>query len=247
MAIDAFITLERLRCIRESDASGHSEPYIWPVLMWIDNNTLENPPERPELVGVTAPALGSARVVIKSGMRVGETADIPASVGILRVRFEDGSEDGLTIRRPILTVGLWEEDETPEDAVRAGFRAFSSELRAAVAEKLLDLMRANEEQKKEIIATIKKRVGSRVESAIWNGLTGEQKAWHILGQLNLDDIVGSDFKDFPDLRATPFTLAFGAGSSDHYENPGQSPGAARSRRSLPNSGRCRRECAIRHR
>lgn len=125
MATDAIITLERLRCIRESDASGHSEPYIWPALLWIDDNTIATP----ELVGVTAPALGNARVVIKNDMSAGQTADIPTSVGMLRVRFEDG----LTIRRPILVVALWEEDETPEAAMRAGFQAFSTELRAAVA------------------------------------------------------------------------------------------------------------------
>src|SRR5262245_28376897 len=125
MATDAILVLERLRCIRESDGTGHSEPYIWPVLLWIDDNTLATP----SLVGVTAPGLGNARVVIKNDMRAGQIADIPTSVGDLRVRFDDG----LTIRRLILAVALWEEDETPEAAMRAGFQAFSSELRAAIA------------------------------------------------------------------------------------------------------------------
>jgi hypothetical protein len=214
MATDSIITLERLRCIRESDASGHSEPYLWPALLWIDDNTLATP----ELVGVTAPALGNARVVIKNDMRAGQTADIPTSVGMLRVRFEDG----LTIRRLILVVALWEEDETPEAAMRAGFQAFSSELRAAVADNLFALSQAGEEELDAIIETIKTRVKDRVKSAIEDGLTGWQKTRVFLGTLNLDDIVNSASKNFPNPHVTPstFTLAFRSGSSDNYEIQG---------------------------
>jgi hypothetical protein len=203
MATDAIITLERLRCIRESDGTGHSEPYIWPALLWIDDNTLAHPQV---LVGVTAPVLGNARVVIKNDMRAGQTADIPTSVGVLRVRFEDG----LTIRRLILAVALWEEDETPEAAMRAGFQAFSSELRAAVADNLFALSQASKEEENAIIETIKTRVSNRVRSAIENGLTGWQKARVFLGTLNLDDIIGSDFKNLAEIHPTPILLTYGA-------------------------------------
>lgn len=213
MATDAIIVLERLRCIRESDGTGHSEPYIWPVLLWIDDNTLATP----ALVGVTAPALGNARVVIKNDMRAGQAADIPPSVGVLRVRFEDT----LTIRRLILAIALWEEDETPEAAMRAGFQAFSSELRAAVADNLFALSQASDEEQDAIIATIKTRVKDRVKSAIENGLTGWQKARVFIGTLNLDDIIDSAFKSFPDLFPAPITLTFGAGSSNDYEIQGK--------------------------
>jgi len=213
MATDAILNLERLRCIRESDGTGHSEPYIWPALLWIDDNTLA----KPELVGVTDPALGNARIVIKSDMRAGQTADIPASVGrVLRVRLEDV----MVFRRLILVVALWEEDETPEAAMRAGFQAFSRALRAAVADNLFALSQANEEEEKAIIETIKTRVRNRVRSAIENGLTGWQKARVLLGTLNLDDIINSDFKIIPDLLATSITLTFRAGSSDDYEIQG---------------------------
>ena len=78
MATDAVVVLERLRCIRESDGgTGHSEPYIWPTLLWIDDATLTTP----DLVGVAAPGRDSARVVVKGDMRPGETADFPTSVG----------------------------------------------------------------------------------------------------------------------------------------------------------------------
>lgn len=211
MATDAIITLESLRCISESDGTGQSEPYIWPVLLWIDDNTLATS----LLVGVTAPVLGDARVVIKKDMSAGEIADIPASVGVLRVRLEDG----LMTRRLILAVALWEEDETPDDAMRAGFQSFSSELRAAVADNLFALYGASEEEQNTIIETIKIRVTNRVRSAIEDGLTGWQKARVLLGTLNLDDIINSDFKNFPN-HETPITLAFRAGSSNNYEIQG---------------------------
>ena len=222
MATDAIIVLERLRCIRESDVTGGSEPYIWPVLLWIDDNTLATP----SLVGMTAPALGNARVVIKNDMRAGQIADIPTSVGVLRVRFEDG----LSIRRLILAVALWEEDETPETAMRAGFQAFSGELRTAIADNLFALSQASGEELDAIIKTIKTRVKDQVKSAIENGLTNWQKARVFLGTLNLDDIIGNDFKNFPDLLPTPITLAFpfetrqllsygDAGTSGNVSNP----------------------------
>jgi hypothetical protein len=213
MATDAIIDLERLRCIRESDGTGHSEPYIWPVLLWIDDNTLTTP----ELVGVTTLALGNARIVIKDDMRAGQTADIPSSVGRLRVRFEDE----LTIRRLILAVALWEEDETPEVAMRAGFQAFSRELRAAVADNLFALSQASEEEEKAIIATIKTRVRDRVTSAIKDGLTGLQKTRVLLGTLNLDDIIGSSFfRSSSELLATSISLTFRTGSANQYEIQG---------------------------
>lgn len=213
MATDAILTLNRLRCIRESDGTGYSEPYIWPVLMWVDDNTLATP----SLVGVSTSVLGNARVVVKNDMRAGETADIPASVGIRRVRFEDG----LTIRQLLLAVALWEEDETPEDALHAGFQAFSSELSSAVADNLFAFNGANEEEQIALIAKVEARVGRSVRTAIENGLTGWQKARVLLGTLNLDDIVGGDFKYFPDLLTTPITLGFELGLSDRYEIEGE--------------------------
>lgn len=207
MATDAIIGLEQLRCIRESDGSGHSEPYIWPVLIWIDDDTLSTP----ALVGVTSPALGNARIVIKDNMRAGQVADIPGQVGILRVRLDDNQ----IVRQLILAVALWENDETPEKAMREGYKAFANELGLAIADNLLALNGATEpEQRQPIIDAIKIRVRDKVESAIRNGLTGSQKARVFLGTLNLDDIVSSDFKSFPQLLSQPFSLAF---ASD--ENP----------------------------
>lgn len=210
MATDAILVLERLRCNRESDGTGHSEPYIWPALIWIDDHTLATP----QLVGVTAPAQGNARVVIKEDMRAGQEATIPTSVGVLRVRFEEN----LSVRRLIFAVALWEEDETPGDAMRAGFNAFSSELRAAIADNLFALSQASGDALDALIAEIKTRVKNRVASAIRDGLTGWQKARVFAGTLNLDDIVDSAFHNFDNIVTTPLSFRFRTGPEDHPDN-----------------------------
>jgi len=217
MATDAILALERLRCLRESDGSGHSEPYIWPVLIWIDDDTLATP----ALVGVAAPALGNARVVIKNDMRARDEADIPGSVGTLRVRLDDNQ----TIRRLILAVALWEDDETPQKAMRAGYTAFVGEMGDAIADNLFPLSAATtDEQRQPIIDEITARVKSKVESAIRDGLTGWQKARVAIGTLNLDDFIDSAFKSFSDLVNEEFRLDFaspGTRPSQRYQIEGR--------------------------
>lgn len=212
MATDAIVLLNELRCIRESDGSGGSEPYLWPVLIWIDDNTLATP----ELVGATGPVIGSARVVIKSGMRAGETAAIPASVGVRRVRFEDD----LATRRLILAVAMWEHDETPTAAMRDGFRAFQSELQEAIADNLFALASASGQALDDLIAAIEARVRDRVRAAIKDGLSWWQKARVVAGTLNLDDIVGSQFVSFETLAAGPLNLTFRSGDDNEYRVEG---------------------------
>jgi hypothetical protein len=217
MATDAILVLERLRCLRESDGSGHSEPYIWPVLIWIDDDTLATP----ALVGVAAPALGNARVVIKNDMRAQEEADIPGSVGSLRVRLDDNQ----TIRRLILAVALWEDDETPQKAMRAGYTAFVAEMGSAIADNLFALSAANtDEERQPLIDAITARVKAKVESAIRNALTGWQKARVAIGTLNLDDFIDSAFKSFPELATQNVVLDFaspGGRPADRYQIFGQ--------------------------
>ena len=224
MATDAFVILEQLRCISLRNTEQETEPYIWPVLIRVDDNTLSTP----ELVDIVTPVQGNARIVIKDNMRARETAAIPSSVGILRTRFEDG----LTVRRLILVVALLEMDETPKPAMRAGFRTFGSELRAAIAENLIALDQAEGEAEKQLIKSIQERVEDRVTSAIKDGLTSWEKTKVFAGVLNMDDPSGSAFLTFgkEGLIPTPITLAFEASrrlpfppvvSSSQYEIRGQ--------------------------
>jgi len=219
MATDAIVTLERLRCIKESDGSGHSEPFIWPVLIWIDTSNGN--------VNMADLVLGNARVVIRNNMRAGETVDIPASVRTLRVRFADNPQRFILI----LSVVLWENDETPEAAMRAGFKAFSSGLKEAVIANLLELRAAqgNPAAEAAVRAKIEKQVKEAVEEAIKGGLTTSQKLRVKLGTLNLDDVVGSDTESLGSVGQTAstraFTLTFSNQSgSEQYEITGNLAG-----------------------
>ncbi|MEO7135814.1 MAG: hypothetical protein ABI024_16525 [Vicinamibacterales bacterium] len=172
------------------------------MLIQIDDNTFATN----ERVAVIAPAVGNSRVVIKDSMRVGETADIPISVGILRARFEDNLE----IHRLLLVVALLEADEAPKSSMQKGFTAFVEELRAAIVERLFQLNNAEGEDLQAIIDAIKKRVEGRVKSVIEDSLSGWQKAKVFAGTLDMDDTVASDFVQFgkPVLEPNSFTLTF---------------------------------------
>jgi hypothetical protein len=191
--------------------------------MRVDDTTIASG----EIVALTAPALGSARRVIKDSMRAGQTADIPPVVGVLRTRFEDN----LTTRRLLLVVTLLENDETPKAAMQAGFQAFVSELRAAVIENIFELSEAEGEALDALIKKINERVASSVKSAIKGGLSSWEKAKVLAGILDLDDAVGSAFTSFGSgaLVPTTFTLTiestlplpFNFTSTQKYEIQGQ--------------------------
>ena len=211
MATQFVVKLNTLFCSREDDTEGHSEPYMWPALIWIDDHTLSNT-EVTQKVGVTAPPVENARVVIKNDMRAGETVDIPTSVGVLGIQLEDSEN----IRELILVVALVEFDETPTAALQAGFEAFSNGLRAAIADNLLSLSSPDEAVRDATIEAIKIDVHNRVVSAIRNGLTNWEKFLVFLGKKNMDDFISNQFINFSEIPPTsiqtpitiPITLRF---------------------------------------
>jgi hypothetical protein len=216
MATDAILILEQLRCIRESDGTGHSEPYIWPVFILLDDAT-----NATGHVHVAAPALGSARIIIKNDMRRGQTADIPGEVGILRFRVDDNQQ----LFQLILIVALWENDETPVKAMRAGFQAFVEGLRQAFDERLGFLVLANTPENLDpLIEDITTEVKAGVESAIRGALTGSQKFRVKIGTLNLDDFIDSSVRTIDELQSKAIALSFRSGEnppSDRYTITGR--------------------------
>jgi hypothetical protein len=197
MTTQTVVVLDQLRCIHEHDGSGHSEPYVWPTLLWIDDATLATA----ELVGVSAPDHTSARVVVEHDMQAGDAADLPDPIRVLNAAIGDG------FRAAVLVVLLWEMDDSPADAVTAGFDAFVSALRAAVADHLVALDESDSERDKAL-AEVEKAVHGAVESAI----TSKLSLWDKL-TTDFDDDVGFDtatVRTLPDTgTATALSLAFG--------------------------------------
>ncbi len=216
MTVESIVNLKTLTCQKETDASGHSEPYIWPALLKIDSDTLATD----RLLDVITPTFGHERVPIHNGIRTGDTVPIPRSVGQLKASFEEDQQ----IHRLILIVTLLEEDETPEDSVQAGFREYADALADEIRENLFALSTAQEDDRKQIIEGIKANVRKRVESAIRDSLSSFEKVKVLIGTLNLDDVVSNEFRSFNDpLTSTSpdFTLTFTKGSTERYTIEGE--------------------------
>ncbi len=191
------ITLHNLDCIREGRGSDGSDPYIWPAMVWIDQNTLA--------VGVLSPTDADALTVIKSGMRAGQSAPIPASVGVLMRPFDDDIGN-LVI---ILAVALWQRNDTPDNVAQAGFDAYSASLRQAIADNLLALDTTDQAAQDAVIQTIKTDVKNAVANAISNALSTFQKIEVWSGLLTLDSIIDNSSTVFRNIVPTSFTISFG--------------------------------------
>ena len=184
----AAINLQTLNFTRAIDGTGNSKPYIWPVVLWIDNTG----------VGATSPAVQFAEVIIANGMHAGDTAGIPPSVGELTAQIGDGFLGLITV------VALWDQRDTPDNVVQSGFQAFSSELKAAIQDNLAAL--SNPSERDATVAAIKTRVMGKVSSAIENALTWYQKIEIYLGQMHVDGNIGSDFNFLQQLVPNTVTL-----------------------------------------
>jgi hypothetical protein len=214
MTTQATITLESLHCTLESDlgkTNGHSEPYIWPALAIVTNNSFEITPK--------VALLGDSRTIIKNGMHANETAPIPYPVNTLTANFEDSQ----TNRQLLLVVALWEKDDTPAKTVQVGYQAYLDELKDAIGKNLLNFSQADDAQQKVIIDDIKKSVYAKVYAAEENSLSGWEKTQVYFGFMNLDDFMGSDFNRFSEVASTTFTLTFkgfaGDAIIDIFANP----------------------------
>ena len=193
MTTDRIVTLRELHAHKESDGSGGSEPYLWTCLVTIAQDLS---------VRGTPPAIGEARLVMAQGMRAGQTAPVPASVGVRRLRTEDGEEP----RGLILVTALLENDETPLQAVEAGYLAFMSEVPSAIQDHLLLLN--DPATRDEARSAIADQVAAAVDSAIRGALTTGQKIRVKLGLLNMDDAVDSAVQDLSGAGSTPISLHF---------------------------------------
>ena len=211
MTTQAVVTLERLRCVRESDTSGssHSEPYVWPALGVIRDYSFEITPQ--------FALLSDSRSIVKNEMRAGDVAPIPYPGNTLKANFDDS----LTRRELILFAALWEEDSSPASAVQAGYQAYLDELQVAVGSNLIALNNADEDGQKAIIEVIKQQVYAKVYAAEEGELSSWEKTKVYFGWLNLDDFMGVAYSRFETLAATTFSLTINgfAGDLVNSSNP----------------------------
>jgi hypothetical protein len=195
-AREITITLDKLSCQSEEQQSG-SNPYIWPAMVFVDKSTGQ--------VGVVSIPESSAHKILKSGMRPGDIIEIDPHVGTLR-RFFDDSTGEIVL---ILSVALFEDNDTPEDAVTAGFRAFNTTLRSAIASRLLALASPEPDDVEAAREAIAVEVEEAVSAATRGALSTAEKIKVGLGLLTPDTSMGSGSASFEDIAPRSFLLVIG--------------------------------------
>lgn len=195
-AREITITLDKLSCQSEVQVSG-SNPYIWPAMVFINKRTLQ--------VGLVSIPETSAHRILKAGMRPGDIVDIEPQIGALHRFFQEPVEEIVLL----LTVALFEDNETPDDAVRAGFRAFRSTLRSSIESRLLALGSQNPEDVEAAREEIAQEVEDAVTAATSGALSTAEKIKVGLGILTPDASMGSGSASFEEIVPRPFSLVIG--------------------------------------
>jgi hypothetical protein len=200
----ASIQLQQLRCTFQPKIEG-CRPYLWGVLLQVDDDTLASG----ALVATVSfpPMPDGSFSEIAPAMHGGDSAPIPGEVARYAARFRSGQARNDLI----LVVVLWDSQDTPLYATAKGYDAFLGEIRDAVADNLLALSTADENQEKAIEDAIKKRVHDKVEAAIRGGLSDLDKIAFATHLKVPDRVIDSQFRHVSLQAAdsvTPFTLTF---------------------------------------
>jgi hypothetical protein len=210
MNTKATITLNVLRCIKESDRGGrsHSEPYVWPFMAILSNNDYATRP-------LTA-LYYETRNVLKSEMRAGQSAVLEGPSNRLTATYTPEQH----VRHVILVVALWEQDDTPMNVMQEGHQAYLDALHTEIGHKQTALLEAyqteNQAWLQELIEEIRSAVYARVNAAIRAELSGFEKVQIRLGTLNIDDFMASGFAHFRVQPGPiiPFTVRFEGTAGD---------------------------------
>ena len=195
MSTDATITLQNLQCLRQDRGPDGSHPYIWHALVAIDSTFKVN---------VLTPC-NESRVIIQSGMKSGQTAGIPGTVGVQTCRFEGD----LTGNHLVLVTALWEKRDTPDNVVSAGYTAFADSLQSGITANLPGLGSSDPATQQAAIEAIRVAVRRGVTDAISNSLTWYQKGEIWAGLMHLDTLIDNSSTAFSSLTPQSFTVSFG--------------------------------------
>lgn len=176
------IRLNRLECIKEYDASGHSEPYIWTAFIRGDASTFS---DINRIIDIQVPfetetgrgLFGNAG----KGVEPGDIIFIPAALGANTSTVQTFPIAGKETVFLGFIVVLLEEDDTPVDAMRAGHRAFAESLREEITRFAVLNRRLPTEDE---IQVIKDKIATRVKDAVKGKLS-----WYHFWTAQ-DDLIG---------------------------------------------------------
>ncbi len=131
MSLTVKMQLDQLTCITEDDGSGASEPYMFVTYFWVDGRNISTP----QPVSTMTPVYDGYRTEMPNGVRRGTVLSVPPFLGTAQFEVDPGPLNFMLAGAIVL---LWEEDETPMNAVLAGRNAYM----AGIHEELNDLVKA---------------------------------------------------------------------------------------------------------
>jgi len=190
--------LNRLRCIKESDTKGGSEPYLWVTYFAVDGRNIA------QALPVTTDTMPATftRKEFPNNVADGQVITVPASLSPRSFQVDPGPLNFMMAG--CITV-LLEEDETPEDAIIAGHTAYAKEINKqlnALVKKRIATVNTQDITAAEI-KVIRDAVKSKVKSAIKDNLSLGEKLFD-----NQDDLLGFTFVNFVNDAIQPRTFEF---------------------------------------
>ena len=199
----ASIRLDNLHCIAESDEGG-STPYLWFVLLLIDDDTIASGALVVE-TGFTA----GARMIIGRNVKTGDIVTIPAEIDR---GYGARLRPGQTYRDLAVIAALWKQHDTPIDAMQAGYLTFLDGVRTAVAANLTELSSLDMSTRQSTIKKIQDALQPQIQGAIENALSTWDKLQIYVGLAQPDALIGSTSTSFTieeqDSTPPPFALGF---------------------------------------
>jgi hypothetical protein len=180
MAQKVTFQLNQLRCIRESDARGGSEPYLWVTYFILDGRNLG----QAEPVTTYSPTFNGFRRDVPDNIRAGNVVNVPPFLAKFSAQIEPGP---LNFMLAGCVVVLLEEDDTPDGAMFAGHRAYATaihqELNKLIKERIRTVNRSAVTSAE--IQAMRNAIKPKIISAIKSNLTLGQKLFD-----NQDDLLG---------------------------------------------------------
>jgi hypothetical protein len=210
----ADLQLQQLQCKQQSDGSNGCNPYLWVVLLRIDDDTLNaSPPD----AAIFPQDPSAQRLVIQTAMKAGDSAAVPGQINSLVTAISDTS-----VHRDLIVIAvLLDQHDTSWAAITAGWEQFISTTPAAVGSQLLQLQ--DPAQQAQAIQAVSNQITTAVTSAIEGQLSWWDKVQIGLGLEKLDRVIAFAYDDWEGVGTAtsgPFSLQF-TSSTDNFTLNGQ--------------------------
>jgi hypothetical protein len=198
MGIDVSLTLQDLNCIQQDRGSDGSYPFIWPTMVAINTSTATV-----IVVGSEAPSL--ARVILANGMKSGDSASIPSTVGVITRRFDED----LSNFKIIAIVALLEKRDLSDDEILGGFTVFPGALQDGIEANLAGLASTDPTIFQNAINAITDSVHQQVLNAVKARMSGPEQLEYGAGEFVADSVIDTAHAEISTTSDSTFQLTFG--------------------------------------